>query len=127
MKTSNTSNLNSRKLVASTLLLIATSFLLSMTLSNNPIFRYQPPTGIALPDTIPPDSTGINDTISVTGVINVTDTTEILTISLDSIFLLSEDTTVYIAQYDSTVSYYIGDTVGSVLFEKPVDTAADSS
>lgn len=124
MKTSDINPRNLRKLVALACVVFTASFLLSMTISNEKTFKFLLAKGYALPDTIPPDTLNVTDTISVTGFINVSDTTEILTISLDSIFLLSEDTTVYIAQYDSTVSYYIGDSVESVLFEKQIDSAA---
>jgi hypothetical protein len=124
MKTSNINPRNLRKLVTLTCVVFTASFLLSMTISNEKTFKFLLSKGYALPDTLPPDTLNVTDTISVTGFINVSDTTEILTISLDSIFLLSEDTTVYIAQYDSTVSYYIGDSVESVLFEKQIDSVA---
>lgn len=124
MKTSNINPRNLRKLLILTCVVFTASFLLSMTISNEKTFRFLLSKGYALPDTIPSDTINVTDTISVTGFINVSDTAEILTISLDSIFLLSEDTTVYTAQYDSTVSYYIGDSVGSVLFDKQIDSAA---
>lgn len=62
-----------------------------------------------LPDTIPWDSTNIADTLDVTAIYEVTDTASVFTDGLDTITVLQEDTTIFIAQQDSSLTYYIGD------------------
>jgi len=81
-------------------------------------------TSFFAPDTIPPVSDLIADTINVTAIYQVTDTLEIFADGLDSIIILQEDTTVYYIQNDTTVTYYIGEVAELVSFEKPNDTIA---
>jgi len=76
------------------------------------------------PDSIPPDSTSLADTIAVTAIYVITDTANLYTDGLDSVILLQEDTTIYFVQADSVSMYYIGDADTAVHFTKPVDTVA---
>lgn len=124
MKTLMPFSANFRRLVTSISLLLVVSILFSMTSRKSTIFNNSTPTCFAVPDTIPPDSLPLIDTISVAIAYNVTDTATVYLAGLDSIFLLQEDTTVYRAQYDSTITYYIGEMDTSIHFEKPVDSLA---
>ena len=124
MKTLIPFSANFRRLVTSISLFLIVSLLFSMTSRKSAGFNNSTPTCFAVPDTIPPDSLPLIDTISVAIAYNVTDTATVYLAGLDSIFLLQEDTTVYRAQYDSTITYFIGEMDTSIHFEKPADSLA---
>jgi len=76
------------------------------------------------PDSIILDSVSLIDTVHVTVIYEVSDTSTLYTDGLDSIILLQEDTTIYFVQADSVSMYYIGDADTAAHFTKPVDTVA---
>ncbi len=115
---------NLRKFTFASVILFALSCLFSMTTRSNFIYKQTPSVGIVLPDTLPSDSLLSIDTVSVATFYSITDTAAVYTAGLDSIFLLQEDTAIYQAQSDSTVTYYLGDIDTAVHFEKPVDSIA---
>ena len=75
------------------------------------------------PDTVPPDTSIIIDTVNVEAIYTVADTAEIYTDGLDDIILLIEDS-VHYAEPDSSIIFAVGDIDSNILFSKPDDTAA---